>query len=165
MILLVSSASIAQKQAKHIIMIHVDTTNIISIERNPPRAAKTWCEYAPEITTLNGVIIAVHTLGPPNFGEDPKNDSRITYYALKLNDPINVKADSVKEWDAFFDEDTIGIWNSHSFRLAELVGKSVVVTGSLIQIGIGSLQYTDVLIEPNDITIEGENHPKSKELH
>jgi len=39
--------------------------------------------------TLTGKIHLLHGYGPPGWGEDPKHDSRITYWVIELPAPIN----------------------------------------------------------------------------
>ncbi len=39
---------------------------------------------------IKGTIQKVHHFGPPGYGEDPKNDQRLTAYILQLKQPIKV---------------------------------------------------------------------------
>lgn len=39
--------------------------------------------------SLQGRIRLVHDFGPPGFGEDPKHDAHVTYWALEVRVPIN----------------------------------------------------------------------------
>ena len=40
-------------------------------------------------TTLAGTIKLVHDYGPPGYGEDPKHDAHVSYWALVPPDPVN----------------------------------------------------------------------------
>ncbi len=92
-------------------------------------------------TELIGVIRLVHDYGPPGFGEDPKHDSHVTYWALGVPVPVNVQCTPEKpEWAAtdcgsakrlklFFDGDelmTLG-----HLPAAKWKDKTVIVQGKL----------------------------------
>jgi len=39
---------------------------------------------------LMGTIRLIHGFGPPGYGEDPKHDAHVSYWALELTDPVSV---------------------------------------------------------------------------
>lgn len=50
---------------------------------------------------LNGMIREVHSYGPPGYGEDKKSDAKVTYLAIELPRPINIRCTPEKtEWAA-----------------------------------------------------------------
>ena len=40
-------------------------------------------------TTLQGTIRLIHGYGPPGYGEDPKHDAHVSYWALEVPVPVN----------------------------------------------------------------------------
>jgi len=63
--------------------------------------AKSQNLIKPEDTevAIEGTIRLIHDFGPPGFGEDPKHDSHVTYWALEVPIPINTPCTSEKpEW-------------------------------------------------------------------
>lgn len=50
-------------------------------------------EYGNRDTILTGTIIEATKYGPPNYGEKPETDKKLTYYYLELESPISVKGD------------------------------------------------------------------------
>jgi hypothetical protein len=40
-------------------------------------------------TTLQGTIRLIHGYGPPGYGEDPKHDAHVSYWALEVSVPVN----------------------------------------------------------------------------
>jgi hypothetical protein len=40
-------------------------------------------------TTLRGTIRLIHGYGPPGYGEDPKHDAHVGYWALEVSVPVN----------------------------------------------------------------------------
>ncbi len=41
-------------------------------------------------TTVTGTIKLVHDYGPPGYGEDPKHDAHVTYWAIVPPVPVNL---------------------------------------------------------------------------
>ena len=64
---------------------------------------------------MEGIIRLVHGFGPPGYGEDPKHDTHVTYWALEVPVPINTpctpsspqnakyECESAKRMKLFFD--------------------------------------------------------------
>jgi hypothetical protein len=46
---------------------------------------------ASRLVTLSGTVIERQTYGPPGFGETPATDSKVTYYAIELAEPLTRK--------------------------------------------------------------------------
>jgi hypothetical protein len=46
--------------------------------------------YGPEKVTLIGKLVSRTFYGPPNYGENPKTDSKESQYVLLLDSPIDV---------------------------------------------------------------------------
>jgi hypothetical protein len=40
-------------------------------------------------TTIQGTIRLIHGYGPPGYGEDPKHDAHVSYWALEVFVPVN----------------------------------------------------------------------------
>jgi hypothetical protein len=62
-----------------------------------PFMATTACAQAQSLqrpenqpTSLEGTIRLVHDFGPPGYGETPKRDARVTYWAIKTVKPVTV---------------------------------------------------------------------------
>src|ERR1019366_2259802 len=52
---------------------------------------------------LQGTIRLIHGFGPPGFGEDPKRDSHVSYWALEVPIPVNTPCTPVKPEFAKYD--------------------------------------------------------------
>ena len=112
-----------------------------------------WWEYEPAVVELEGRLTIKTFFGPPNFGEDPKTDSKEETRILVLDEPINVRAkietdpisgpsvENVRELQVVFDG-----------PLRELVGKKIIVKGMLFHAFTGH-HFTDVLIKVESITV------------
>jgi|GEM_PF-3046838 len=91
--------------------------------------------------SVRGTIRQVHDFGPPGYGEDPKRDVHVTYWALEVPVPINTpctpnspqnakyECESAKRMKLFFD-------GLELRKLSELPGakwkdRQVVVVGKL----------------------------------
>ena len=90
---------------------------------------------------LAGEIRRVHGYGPPGYGEDKKQDARITYWSLELVNPINVPCTPEKpEWVSddcratqelrlFFP--SLPANNGLELKAKAMLGHKVIVTGIL----------------------------------
>jgi hypothetical protein len=47
-------------------------------------------------TTVTGFVRLVHGYGPPGYGETPKQDAHVVYWALETPTPINVPCTPTK---------------------------------------------------------------------
>jgi hypothetical protein len=50
--------------------------------------------------SLAGTIRLIHGFGPPGYGEDPKHDARVSYWALEVSSPVNVPCTPTKPENA-----------------------------------------------------------------
>jgi hypothetical protein len=114
-----------------------------------------WYKYEPEIVALKGTIITLSAFGPPNYGENPDRDEKVIYYALELDNPINVKGNLNSELntDTFKNISTIQILLSESDRdIKDKINKKVIITGTLFQ-RITGHHFTKVLIDAQKIDL------------
>jgi hypothetical protein len=49
-----------------------------------------------QIVRLDGTIKLIHDFGPPGYGEDPKHDTHVSYWALVVPVPVNVPCTPTK---------------------------------------------------------------------
>lgn len=107
-----------------------------------------WLEYEPTVVELTGKFILRTYFGPPNFGEDPKTDSKERTRILVLDHPISVRRSS--DPDDTINRDSVE--NGREIQLVfstdagKLVGKRVVVTGTLFHAHTGH-HHTELLIQ------------------
>jgi hypothetical protein len=40
-------------------------------------------------TKIEGTVRLIHSYGPPGYGEDPKHDAHVSYWALEVSVPVN----------------------------------------------------------------------------
>jgi hypothetical protein len=50
--------------------------------------------------SLQGTIRLIHGFGPPGYGEDPKHDAHIIYWALEVPSSVNVPCTPTKPEEA-----------------------------------------------------------------
>jgi hypothetical protein len=50
--------------------------------------------------SLQGTIRLIHGFGPPGYGEDPKHDAHVSYWALEVPSPVNVPCTPTKPENA-----------------------------------------------------------------
>jgi hypothetical protein len=72
------------------------TPAVVSTPDTPPRiAAQPDCvPLWPFPVHLSGTIVGEQKYGAPGYGENPKTDERLQVYLLKLNNPVDVCADT-----------------------------------------------------------------------
>lgn len=115
--------------------------------------AQRWLSYEPQTVELHGRLVIQSKYGPPNHGEEPKTDQKVKVPVLVLKYAVSVRASQeggpnsqpvnrIKQIQlAFNDSET-------SYR--NLIGKNVVVTGSLFHAHTGH-HYTDVVLTVRSI--------------
>ena len=119
--------------------------------------------YEPATVELEGKVITEQKYGPPNYGQNPKTDQKVTVAILVLRDPIDVLAtpgDAVNTQVngvtriqlVFTDGKTVD---------KQLIGKDVLVKGKLFHSHTGH-HYTDVLIDVSSIQEEVCPHAMSQ---
>lgn len=145
-----------------IIIVHVLFTGVQDFaygNDNSLRQADTrWYEYEPSQSTVTGVIEEATKYGPPNYGENPETDQKLTYYYLRLDDPINVKGNPNSDLDreTFTNVKLIQIIllpgeGKKHLNLRMYLKKRVKVWGRLFQAEAGR-HFTDVLMEVEKVT-------------
>lgn len=107
-------------------------------------AAAADCARYDKTVTLSGTATLRTFFGPPNFGEDPDTDSRVTQAILTLDRPLCVHAS--KEEDAVRGEREITLVPSGKMSLRFLDKKRLRVTGSLYH-GFNGHHNTPILIQ------------------
>lgn len=112
-------------------------------------SAAACLKYEPASATLSGTIATRTAFGPPNYGEDPKHDSREHYLVLALDKPICVDADpnSNLNYESAADVAAVQLvyFEKYPFHKAWL-NKHVTVTGTLFAAETGH-HHTPVLIQ------------------
>ncbi len=112
-----------------------------------------WYEYEGSGISLIGVIDEVTRYGPPNYGENPETDQKLTYYYLKLETPINVRGNP----DSSLNRDTLtGVKliqlvtlpheNLKGIELKQYLGRRVEICGKLFQAHSGR-HFTPVVMD------------------
>jgi hypothetical protein len=68
-----------------------------SIATTPTDEDSGWLHYEPQVVTVRGRLMEITTHGPPNYGENPENDSIEYPVILVLTRPIRVQGDAGSE--------------------------------------------------------------------
>jgi hypothetical protein len=98
-----------------------------------------WCA-APLKTgkggnvTLGGFLSEKVVWGPPNFGENPKTDSRVSIWVLSLDYPIPVSINGEFKTGhevSLVDKIQLNVTSEHVGDLRSHSGYRIVITGSL----------------------------------
>jgi len=116
---------------------------------------KRWLSYEPAIVDLEGKLTVEEKFGPPNFGENPKTDAKVTVPILVLIEPVsihgnpqyfpfNVEVAGIKRIQLICEPGT---------RYDRLVGKRVVLKGTLFHAHTGG-HYTDVVMDVQSIKVK-----------
>jgi hypothetical protein len=86
--------------------------------------------------SLQGTIRLIHGYGPPGYGEDPKHDSRVSYWALEVPVPVNTPCtesdfgcDPAKRLKLFFPN--IALERLNDLPAAKWKDQVVVIVGKL----------------------------------
>lgn len=102
---------------------------------------------------LSGYVIQEREWGPPNFGEDPKTDSRFTATLIKLDTPLTY-CHPADDWKHIQVIDCVHIFDDGKVPVRAYVGKHVT-TGVVDFISSETYnQVTPVAIENQDIHID-----------
>lgn len=111
-----------------------------------------WLTYEPTVVELKGRLVTRTYFGPPNYGEEPKTDSKETLPFLELTEPANVRGKQGK--DAGYEEATVENIKEMGLVLEieheTLIGKLVMVKGTLFHAFTGH-HHTDVLMNVQSI--------------
>jgi hypothetical protein len=117
--------------------------------------SKKELSYEPTVVELKGTLTVKTFFGPPNYGENPKTDSKEKEWILKLNEPVDVIGD-----DGY--PETISVHGVRDLELvlsgrhSELIGKKVIAKGTLFHAQTGH-HHTDVLMEVQSINLQLNN--------
>jgi len=114
---------------------------------------KEWLDYWPAVVELEGKLSIETFFGPPNFGENPKTDSKERSWILSLNKPINVRGKT--DPDPGLSTPAENVRNLQlvlSVPRKELIGKKVIVKGTLFHAHTGH-HHTDALMNVQSISL------------
>lgn len=109
--------------------------------------------YWPEKVTLTGRLVLRTFYGPPNYGENPKTDSRETQAILILDSAVNVTAtgsDTTDETERNVKRITLVVHDFKANPVRPLLGRHVRVEGTLFH-AITGHHHTKVLITVSSI--------------
>lgn len=115
---------------------------------------KDWLSYWPMVVELKGKLIIRWYYGPPNYGENPKTDSRELLPILVLSKPVNVRGSP----DPDAGPDRVSVEDVRKMELVltiphkNIIGKNVVVKGTLFH-GFTGHHHTDVLMKVESISL------------
>ena len=110
------------------------------------QAQRRQLQYQPERVTLKGKIVLRTFFGPPNYGEDPKTDSKEQQWILILDAPIDVIGNRDNETERTVKQITLVVLDFKANPVAPLRGKRVTIEGTLFHANTGH-HHTRVLIE------------------
>jgi hypothetical protein len=116
---------------------------------------KDWLSYEPAVVELRGKLITRMYYGPPNYGENPKTDSKEVLPFLVLSKPVNVRG--YPDPNAGPPEQ-VTVENVRRMELVltlphkNMIGKNVIVTGTLFHAFTGH-HHTDVLMTVQTIRL------------
>jgi len=111
--------------------------------------------YEPTSVTLSGTLAARAGYGPPNYGETPDVDEKLTIYSIVLTRPVDVCGDSSdsmnRESFQGLREIQLNFWDSKADP-RPLVGRKVLAKGSLYA-GYSGYHFTPVLLRLTKLTV------------
>src|SRR5260221_12969029 len=113
-----------------------------------------WLTYEPTVVELKGRLVVKTYFGPPNYGENPKTDSKEELPVLALSKPVNVRGNP--DPDAGYERISVEHIREMELVLAipheRLIGKEVLVKGTLFHAFTGH-HHTDVLMDVQSISL------------
>jgi hypothetical protein len=115
---------------------------------------KAWVDYEPAVVELKGKLVVKTYFGPPNYGENPRTDSKEKEWVVYLNKPINVrkKTGPDAEYENTSIEDVGELQLVLSIPHKEWIGKKVIVKGTLFR-AISGHHHTEVLMHVQSISL------------
>lgn len=137
---------------KHTLTILVLTV-LVTVLHPASTHAQRWLSYEPHTVELDGRLVIQAKYGPPNYGEQPKTDEKVRIPVLVLQNPVNVLPSEENSYNSQ------AVYRTTQIQLAfiesgitykNLIGKNVVVTGSLFHAHTGH-HYTDVVLKVSSI--------------
>ena len=122
-------------------------------------------------TTLTGTIRLIHDYGPPGYGEDPKHDSHVRYWAIVPSFPVNFACSPEKQ--KFAETDCAPAKRINLYfpglelkKLDELPaakwnGREVIVTGELHRADTAG-EMTPIYMDVTSIAAAAKEDPKKR---
>jgi hypothetical protein len=117
-----------------------------------PAARGRVLHYEPEKITLKGRVVSRTFYGPPNYGENPKTDSRESQYILILDSTVDVVAgsDPTDQTERGVKRATLVVNDFAANPVRPLLGRRVLIEGTLFH-AITGHHHTRVLITVSSI--------------
>jgi hypothetical protein len=108
--------------------------------------------YEPEKVTLKGKVVSRTFYGPPNYGENPKTDSRESQYILILDSAVDVLvgSDPTDQTERNVRRVTLVVNDFAAHPVRPLLGRHVLIEGTLFH-AITGHHHTRVLITVSSI--------------
>ena len=128
-------------------------TILVTVAHPTATQAQRWLSYEPETVELDGRLVIQSRYGPPNYGEQPKTDQKVRVPVLVLKNPVSVLPSQEGGYNSQ------PVYRTTRIQLAfigngtaykNLIGKNVVVTGSLFHAHTGH-HYTDAVLNVRSI--------------
>ena len=112
------------------------------------RTAIQWLDYEPAVVELRGTLVVRTFFGPPNYGENPKTDSKEQQLILLLGSPVNVRGqvgDDVTVNASVRNARRVTLVPNENYPSKKFVGRRVIVKGTLFHAHTGH-HHTEILI-------------------
>jgi len=136
------------------LVILVFTISFCITEKAQKMQSNEWLTYEPTVVELRGKLITKWYYGPPNYGENPKTDSRELLPFLVLDRPVNVRGNPDPDsWP-----DQVSVEHVRTMELVltlphkNMIGKNVIVKGMLFHAFTGH-HHTDVLMSVQSFSL------------
>lgn len=104
-----------------------------------------WLRYEPAEVEMNGRLVIAERFGPPNFGETPAADERISVPVLILKAPASVCADTTSDGNDESLSEVDSVQLSGHDSLKKLAGRTLLVRGRLSRAVTGRQYFSIVL--------------------
>ncbi len=126
---------------------------LVAVANPTATQAQRWLSYEPQTVELHGKLVIQSKYGPPNYGEEPRTDQKVRIPVLVLRYPVSVRPsqEDGPNSEAVYRIKQIQLaFNDSGTTYRNLIGKNVVVTGSLFHAHTGH-HYTDVVLKVRSI--------------
>ncbi|SRR5713226_2058749 len=110
--------------------------------------------YVNQVVTLKGRVTLRTFFGPPNYGENPKTDSRETQAVLLLDEPICTLANPRDYDDPENNQKEITLVPAIGMNLSSYLGEHVSAQGTLFH-AITAHHHTPILMSVQTLTKQG----------
>ena len=109
---------------------------------------KTVYSYAPAVVQLNGMLQQATYYGPPNYGNDPKHDSKEIVYVIILEQSIDIQGRAQSDFDVALNnlKKVQIVPRGFDKQLKSLLNQKVQVSGKLFGAQTGH-HHTAALIQ------------------